>query len=56
MTVPITVFDAVNMGVCEINFTYDPAVVRMTDVVRGDMRYSFKFNVKRFRMDARKCA
>ena len=45
MTVPIMVFDAVNMGVCEINFTYDPTVVRMTDVTRGDMRYSFKFNV-----------
>jgi len=45
MTVPITVFDAVNMGVCEINFTYDPTVVRMTGVTRGDMRYSFKFNV-----------
>ena len=45
MTVPITVFDVVNMSVCEINFTYDPTVVRMTDVTRGDMRYSFKFNV-----------
>ena len=45
MTVPITVFDAVNMSVCEIKFTYDPTVVRMTDVIRGDLRYSFKFNV-----------
>ena len=44
-TVPIMVFDTVNMSVCEINFTYDPTVVRMTDVTRGDMRYSFKFNV-----------
>ncbi len=45
MTVPIMVFDTVDMSVCEINFTYDPTVVRMTDVARGDMRYSFKFNV-----------
>jgi hypothetical protein len=45
VTIPITVFDTVNMGVCEINFTYDPTVVRMTDVTRGDMRYAFKFNV-----------
>jgi len=45
VTVPITVFDAVNMSVCEINFTYDLTVVRMTDVIRGDLRYSFKFNV-----------
>jgi len=44
-TVPIMVFDAVNISICEINFTYDPTVVRMTDVTRGDMRYSFKFNV-----------
>jgi parallel beta-helix repeat protein len=44
-TIPITVFDAVNMGVCEINFTYDPAVVHLTEVTRGDMRYTFKFNV-----------
>ena len=45
VTIPITVFDAVNMGICEITFTYDPAVVHVTDVSRGDMRYSFKFNV-----------
>jgi hypothetical protein len=45
MTVPITIFDAVNMSVCEINFTYDPTVVHVTDVIRGDMRYSFKSNV-----------
>jgi hypothetical protein len=45
VTVPITVFDAVNLSVCEINFTYDPAVVYMTDVTRGDLRYSFKFTV-----------
>jgi hypothetical protein len=44
-TVPITVFDAVNMSVCEIHFMYDPAVVHVTDVTRGDLRYSFKFNV-----------
>ena len=45
MSVPITVFDVVNMSSCEIDFTYDPAVVRITDVIRGDLRYSFKFNV-----------
>ncbi len=45
VTVPITVFGVVNMGVCEINFTYDPTVVCVTDIGRGDMRYSFKFNV-----------
>ena len=44
-TVPIMVFDAVNMSVCEINFTYDPTVVHVTDVTGGDLRYSFKFNV-----------
>jgi len=44
-TVPITVFDVVNMSVCEVNFTYDPTVVHVTDVIRGDLRYSFKFNV-----------
>ena len=43
--VPITVFDVVNMSVCEINFTYDPTVVCVTDIDRGDMRYSFKFNL-----------
>ncbi len=43
--VPITVFDAVNMSVCVVNFTYDPTVVQVTDVIGGDMRYSFKFNV-----------
>jgi hypothetical protein len=45
MTVPITVFDVVNMGGCEINFTYDPTVVYVTDVARGDMNYSFEYNV-----------
>jgi len=45
VTIPITVFDAANMGVCELTFTYDPTVVRMTNVSRGDMRYSFKSNV-----------
>ena len=45
VTIPITVFDTVNMSVCELTFTYDPTVVRMTKVSRGDMRYSFKSNV-----------
>ena len=44
-TIPITVFDVVNMRVCEIDFTYDSTVVYVTDVSRGNMRYSFKFNL-----------
>jgi hypothetical protein len=44
-TVPITVFDVVNMGGCEINFTYDQAVVYVTDVARGDLNFSFEYNI-----------
>ena len=44
-TVPITVFGVANMSVCEIDFTYDPTVVCVTDISGGDMRYSFKFNL-----------
>ena len=44
-TVPITVFDVVNMSGCEITFTYDPTVVYVTDVARGDMNFSFEYNV-----------
>jgi hypothetical protein len=45
ITVPITVFDVVNMGGCEINFTYNPAVVYVTDVARGDLNFSFEYNI-----------
>jgi hypothetical protein len=44
-TVPITVFNVVDMGGCEITFAYDPTVVYVTDVARGDMNYSFTYNI-----------
>jgi len=44
-TVPITVFNVVDMGGCEITFTYDPTVVYVTDVARGDMNFSFEYNI-----------
>jgi len=44
-TVPITVFGVVNMSGCEINFIYDPAVVYVTDVARGDLNFSFEYNI-----------
>ncbi|MEA1894565.1 MAG: NosD domain-containing protein [Euryarchaeota archaeon] len=44
-TVPITVFDVVDMGGCELNFTYDPTVVYVTDVARGDLNFSFEYNI-----------
>ena len=43
--VPIMVFDVVDMGGCEINFVYDPTVVYVTDVTRGDMNFSFEYNL-----------
>jgi len=43
--VPIMVFDVVDMGGCEINFVYDPTVVYVTDVTRGDMNFSFEYNI-----------
>jgi hypothetical protein len=45
ITVPITVFDVENMGGCEINFTYNPAVVYVTDLARGDLNFSFEYNI-----------
>ena len=44
-TVPIIVSDVVNMSGCEVNFIYDPAVVHVTDVARGDMNFSFEYNI-----------
>jgi len=44
-TVPITVFGVVDMGGCEINFIYDPTVVYVTDVARGDLNFSFEYNI-----------
>ncbi|MEA1909228.1 MAG: cohesin domain-containing protein, partial [Euryarchaeota archaeon] len=43
--VPIMVFDVVDMGGCEINFVYDPTVVYVTEVTRGDMNFSFEYNI-----------
>jgi hypothetical protein len=45
ITVPITVFDVANMGGCELNFTYNPAVVYVTDVARGDLNFSFEYTI-----------
>jgi parallel beta-helix repeat protein len=45
VTVPITVFNVVDMGGCEITFAYDPTVVYVTDVARGDLNYSFTYNI-----------
>jgi hypothetical protein len=44
-SVPIMVFDVVDMGGCEVNFVYDPTVVCMTEVTRGDMNFSFEYNI-----------
>ncbi len=44
-TVPIMVFDVVDMSGCEITFTYDPTVVYVTDVARGDLNFSFEYNI-----------
>ena len=44
-TVPITVFNVTNMGGCEINFTYDQTVVYVTEITRGDMNFSFVYNI-----------
>jgi hypothetical protein len=43
--VPIMVFDVVDMGGCEVNFMYDPTVVYVTEVSRGDMNFSFEYNI-----------
>ena len=45
ITVPITVFDVADMGGCEIEFTYNPAVVYVIDVARGDLNFSFEYNI-----------
>ncbi|MEA1895801.1 MAG: cohesin domain-containing protein, partial [Euryarchaeota archaeon] len=44
-TVPITVFNVTDMSGCEINFTYDQTVVYVTDITRGDMNFSFIYNI-----------
>jgi len=45
VTVPIWINDTVMLGGCEINFTYDPTVVHVTDVLQGDLRFSFKYKI-----------
>ena len=45
VTVPIMVFDVVDMGGCEVNFVYDSTVVYVTEVTRGDMNFSFEYNI-----------
>lgn len=45
IAVPIRINDTVMLGGGEINFTYDPTVVHVTDVLRGDLRFSFKYMI-----------
>jgi hypothetical protein len=45
VTAPIWINDTVMLGGCEINFTYDPTVVHVTDILQGDLRFSFMSNV-----------
>jgi hypothetical protein len=45
VTAPIRINDTVMLGGGEINFTYDPTVVHVTDVLRGDLRFSFKYMI-----------
>ena len=45
VTAPIRINDAVMLAGGVINFTYDPTVVHVTDVLRGDLRFSFKYNI-----------
>jgi hypothetical protein len=45
VTAPIRINDTVMLGGGEINFTYDPTVVYMTDVLQGDLRFSFKYKI-----------
>jgi len=42
---PIRINDTVMLGGGEINFTYDPTVVHLTDVLQGDLRFSFKYKI-----------
>ena len=45
ITAPIWINDTVMLGGGEINFTYDPTVVHLTDVLQGDLRFSFKYKI-----------
>ena len=45
VTAPIRINDTVMLGGGEINFTYDPTVVHVTDILQGDLRFSFKYKI-----------
>ena len=45
VTAPIMVNNVVMLGGGNITFTYDSTVVHVTDVIQGDLRYSFKYRV-----------
>ena len=45
VTAPIMVNNAVMLGGGNITFTYDSTVVHVTDVLQGDLRYSFKYRI-----------
>lgn len=45
VTVPIRINDTVVLGGGEINFTYDPTAVYVTDVLHGDLLFSFKYKI-----------
>jgi hypothetical protein len=45
VTAPIRINDTVMLGGGEINFTYDPTVVHVTDALPGDLRFSFKYKI-----------
>jgi len=45
VTAPIMINDTVMLAGGVINFTYDPTVVHVTDVARGDLNYSFEYKI-----------
>ena len=45
ITAPIRINDTMMLGGGVINFTYDPTVVHVTDVLQGDLRFSFKYKI-----------
>ena len=45
VTAPIRINDTVMLAGGVINFTYDPTVVHVTDVARGDLNYSFEYKI-----------
>jgi hypothetical protein len=45
VTAPVRINDTLMLGGGVINFTYDPTVVHMTDVLQGDLRFSFRYKI-----------